>query len=116
MRFVGLFFLAVAAVQAQQASSPTRQDGSPFLSIPPEHEGLRFEVQVPPFEAKDIAGRTWRLEDLRGKLTLIYVWNTSRLVRLILARTSATSFLVCRIFRRYSGFMTRSGNQETFRC
>ena len=76
MRFVGLFFMAVAAVQAQQASSPTREDGSPFLSIPPEHEGLRFEVQVPPFEAKDIAGRTWRLEDLRGKVTLIYIWNT----------------------------------------
>jgi peroxiredoxin len=47
-----------------------------FLSIPPEHEGLRFEAQFPPFEAKDIAGRTWRLEDLRGKLTLIYIWNT----------------------------------------
>jgi hypothetical protein len=31
MRFVGLFFMAVAAVQAQQPSSPTREDGSPFL-------------------------------------------------------------------------------------
>jgi hypothetical protein len=28
------------------------------------------------FEAKDIAGRTWRLDDLRGKITLIYIWNT----------------------------------------
>jgi hypothetical protein len=46
------------------------------LSIPPEPEGLRSEARLPLFEAKDIAGRTWRLEDLRGKLTLIYIWNT----------------------------------------
>jgi peroxiredoxin len=76
MRFVGLFLTAVAAVLAQQTSSPTRENGSPFLSIPPEPEGLRFEARLPPLEAKDIDGRTWRLEDLRGKLTLIYIWNT----------------------------------------
>jgi len=76
MRFVGLFFVAVTAVLAQPASPPTRENGSPFLSIPPDAEGLRFEAQLPPFEAKDIAGRTWRREDLRGKLTLIYVWHT----------------------------------------
>jgi hypothetical protein len=76
MRFVGLFLMTVAAVLAQQASSPTTGNGSPFLSIPPVSEGLRFEAQLPPFEAKDIAGRTWRLEDLRGKLTLIYIWYT----------------------------------------
>ncbi len=76
MRFVVLFLMAVAAVTAQQASSPTRENRSPFLSIPPVPEGLRFEAQLPSFEAKDIAGRTWRLEDLRGKLTLIYIWNT----------------------------------------
>jgi hypothetical protein len=76
MRFVGLFLMAAATVLAQQASSPTRENGSPFLSIPPVPEGLRFEAQLPLFEAKDIDGRTWRLEDLRGKLTLIYIWNT----------------------------------------
>jgi hypothetical protein len=68
--------VVVMAVLAQPASSPKRENGSPFLSIPPDAEGLRFEAQLPPFEAKDIAGRTWRLEDLRGKLTLIYIWNT----------------------------------------
>jgi hypothetical protein len=76
MRFVGLYFVAVTAVLAQQSSSPTAETGSPFLSIPPVPEGFRFETQLPSFEAKDIAGRTWRLEDLRGKVTLIYIWYT----------------------------------------
>ncbi len=76
MRLVGLFFVIVGTVLAQQVSSPGTKNGSPFLSIPPASEGLRFEVQLPRFEAKDIAGRTWRLEDLRGKVTLIYIWHT----------------------------------------
>ena len=76
MRLLGLFFMTVAAALAQQASLPITENGSPFLSIPPVLEGLRFEAELPPFEANDIAGRTWRLEDLRGKLTLVYIWNT----------------------------------------
>ncbi len=76
MRFVGLLLMAVAAALAQPASSPTNENGSPFLSIPPVPQSIRFEAQLPLFEAKDIDGRTWRLEDLRGKLTLIYIWNT----------------------------------------
>lgn len=76
MRSVGLFFSAINAVLGQQASSPTMQGGSPFSSISAPSEGLRFDSQLAPFEAKDIAGRTWRLEDLRGKFTLIYVWYT----------------------------------------
>jgi hypothetical protein len=39
---------------------------------------FRFAAQFPEFEAKDINGRTWRLEDLRGKFTLIYLWNASQ--------------------------------------
>jgi hypothetical protein len=66
MRFTGLILLVGTALQAQ----------SPFLSIPPASEGLRFDAQLPPFEAKDTEGRTWRLEDLRGKFTLIYIWHT----------------------------------------
>ena len=76
MRFIGLFFMAVTAVAGQSRSTPARENGSPFLSIPSPSEGLRFETQLPPFEARDIAGRTWRREDLHGKLTLIYVWHT----------------------------------------
>ena len=71
MRFVGLIFIAVTAVLAQQASSQTAGSESPFLSIPEKSAGIRFDAQLPSFEAKDIAGRTWRLEDLRGKFTLI---------------------------------------------
>jgi len=76
MRFGGLFFMTMAVVLAQQPSWPPTENGSPFLSIPPVSEGLRFEAQLPPFEARDIAGRTWRLEDLREKITLIYIWYT----------------------------------------
>jgi hypothetical protein len=76
MRLVGLICSAFTAVLAQQASSQTAGSASPFLSIPERSEGIRFDAQIPPFEAKDIAGRTWRLEDLRGKFTLIYIWNT----------------------------------------
>lgn len=76
MRSVGLLFGAIAAALAQQASLPTMDSGSPFSSIAAPSEGLRFDSQLAPFEAKDIAGRTWRLEDLRGKFTLIYIWYT----------------------------------------
>ena len=76
MRVAGLFFMTVAAGFAQQASSLALKNGSPFLSIPSVPEGLRFDTSLPAFEARDIAGRTWRMEDLRGKLTLVYVWHT----------------------------------------
>jgi hypothetical protein len=50
---------------------------SPFSSVPPAKEdALRFGAELPAFEVKDIAGRTWTLEDLRGKYTLIYLWHT----------------------------------------
>jgi hypothetical protein len=77
MRFAGLFFIAITAVSAQQATATTSDSESPFLTIPPSvPDALRFESQLTPFEAKDIAGRTWRLEDLRGKFTLLYFWGT----------------------------------------
>ncbi len=76
MRSVGLLISAIAAALGQQASAPDIQRGSPFSSIAVPSEGLRFDAPLPPFEAKDIAGRTWRLEDLRGKFTLVYIWYT----------------------------------------
>ena len=77
MRLAVLHFVALGALLAQpQASSPTGENGSPLLSIAPASDGLQFGAQLPTFEAKDITGRTWRLEDLRGKLTFIYIWNT----------------------------------------
>jgi hypothetical protein len=61
---------------AQQPSAPAMNTQSPFLPVPAVSSALRFGAQLPEFEAKDISGRTWRSEDLRGKFTLIYVWHT----------------------------------------
>jgi hypothetical protein len=50
---------------------------SPFSSVPPlQVDTLRFAEQIPDFEARDIAGRTWRRADLAGKFTVIYIWHT----------------------------------------
>ena len=50
---------------------------SPFTSVPPAREdALRFVSELPAFEVKDIAGRTWKLDDLRGKYTILYLWHT----------------------------------------
>ncbi len=57
--------------------SLAQQAPSPFVSIPAApSEELRFGPELPEFEAKDINGRVWRLNDLRGKLTVVYVWGT----------------------------------------
>jgi peroxiredoxin len=62
-----LFCFALPAALAQQ----------PFDPVPPEaSDTLRFGDRLPDFEAKDTAGRTWRLTDLRGKFTLIYIFHT----------------------------------------
>ena len=40
-------------------------------------DSLRFGPALPTFEAKDLRGRTWRTQDLRGKFTVVYIWGTS---------------------------------------
>jgi AhpC/TSA family len=73
-RFWALVWLIVPTALAQELQTDTQ---SPFLSVaPPASDALRFGAQLPEFEAKDISGRTWRLEDLRGRFTLIYIWHT----------------------------------------
>ena len=50
---------------------------SPFLAVRPAvTDTLHFGRSLPAFEAKDIDGRTWTLEDLRGQFTLVYIWHT----------------------------------------
>jgi peroxiredoxin len=50
---------------------------SPFSEVPPPKEdGLRFGAELPAFEVKDTAGKTWTLADLRGKYTVLYLWHT----------------------------------------
>jgi hypothetical protein len=67
----------VPVALAQQQSAPATDTQSPFLSVPTHApDTLRFGAQLPDFEAKDINGRTWRFQDLRGKFTLICLWGT----------------------------------------
>jgi hypothetical protein len=79
--FKGLFLLIVPVALAQQPASPPAKPGSPFLSVPTvgiagsAEQALRFGVKLPDFQATDTSGRIWRLADLRGKFTLIYVWS-----------------------------------------
>ena len=77
-----ILLIALAVGSAQQPPTPATDNLSPFLSVPrappPRSDEFRFAAQFPEFEAKDISGRRWRLEDLRGKFTLIYLWNVSR--------------------------------------
>jgi hypothetical protein len=69
MVFRSLLLLAGSAALAQQLS--------PFVSVPPAvSDSLHFGAPLPEFEAQDIKGRTWRLDNLRGKFTLIYIWST----------------------------------------
>jgi peroxiredoxin len=51
--------------------------GQVFVPAPQEPVAtLRFGAELPAFEVKDVLGRTWRSEDLRGKYTLVYLWHT----------------------------------------
>jgi hypothetical protein len=61
---LALVFLIVPVGLTQQPTTPEIQ--SPFLSIPAVSDALRFGVPFPEFQAKDISGRAWRSEDLRG--------------------------------------------------
>jgi hypothetical protein len=71
MGLVVVFCWAAAVLRAQETGA-----AGPFVPVAPASEGVRFEGQIPTFEAKDTTGRMWRTEDLRGKITLVYVWNT----------------------------------------
>jgi len=69
----GLMFILRGALVLFAASTLHAQ--SPFQPIPPAiSDTLRFATPLADFEAKDIAGRTWRLADLRGRLTVISIF------------------------------------------
>jgi hypothetical protein len=72
-----LFLLPLTVVLAQQPPSPTNDNQSPFLSLQPIiPDNFQFGEKLPDFEARDINGRIWRFEDLQGKFTLVYIWDT----------------------------------------
>jgi cytochrome c biogenesis protein CcmG, thiol:disulfide interchange protein DsbE len=48
---------------------------SPFQAPSPAvSDTLVFRSPLPDFEARDLAGKTWRLADLKGRLTVISIW------------------------------------------
>lgn len=58
------------------AQQPAPED-SPFSPVPPatdERRQFRFVEALPEFEAKDLNGRRWTLSDLKGRVTLLYIW------------------------------------------
>jgi thiol-disulfide isomerase/thioredoxin len=48
----------------------------PAAIAPGQPRTLEFPAMLGDFEAKDLSGKTWRLEDLKGKATLIDAWAT----------------------------------------
>jgi hypothetical protein len=68
----GAKFLLVLALRVAQA-----QDAATFATIPPAPvDTLRFDRVLPDIDVKDVQGRIWRLQDFRGKFTLVYLWHT----------------------------------------
>ncbi|MBC7924401.1 MAG: TlpA family protein disulfide reductase [Bryobacteraceae bacterium] len=62
----------------QQQSPRPASSISPFIAVPrpPADQKLEFGPVLPEFEAKDVGGRTWTNESLRGKITVLYLWHT----------------------------------------
>ena len=72
-----LLAAALTASVAGAQEDASTEGKSPFAPVPPAaSDSLRFNARLPEFEAQDINGRTWRSSDLRGKLTVIYIWHT----------------------------------------
>jgi peroxiredoxin len=72
LRLIGATALALCTVAlfAQQMESP-------FLPVPASAtDTLVFRNQLSDFEATDLAGKTWRSKDLRGKVIFVSIWST----------------------------------------
>jgi peroxiredoxin len=98
-------FLLIAVLQ--QAPPPQVDNQSSFssaaLASPAGSNQFRFAVPFPKFEAKDTSGKTWRLDDLHGKFTLIYLWSTAeaRLQDEYDQRLHVVTFLELRELQRF---------------
>jgi peroxiredoxin len=75
--FRSLLLLLAPVAFAQQSLPGISSQFFDIPRVPLVDSGeLRFGVQFSKFEAKDANGRTWRVEDLTGKFTLLYIWST----------------------------------------
>ena len=70
-RFLTAAALALLLLLPAAISSGTAENRRPSHS-----KRLRFDRPLPEFKLKDLEGRTWKLSDLKGKVTLINVWAT----------------------------------------
>lgn len=80
MRFHHLYsafrFLTAAALVPLLLLPAALPSGAAESRRPDRSKRLRFDRPLPEFKLKDLEGRTWRLSDLKGKVTLINVWAT----------------------------------------
>ena len=78
--FVSLLVLNLVVVSATaQEQSPQIAAAIPqFQTVLPalQDDRLVFADRIPPFEARDLLGRTWRESDFTGKVTLVDLWAT----------------------------------------
>jgi thiol-disulfide isomerase/thioredoxin len=72
-----LWILIVFAPWMMMAQQRTRPVESPFQSVAPAiSDTLAFRASLADFEAKDVSGRTWRVKNFQGKLTVVVIWST----------------------------------------
>ncbi len=69
-------FLMAAALVLLLLLPAAPPSGAAESGRPSRSKRLRFDRPLPEFKLKDLEGRTWRLSDLKGKVTLINVWAT----------------------------------------
>jgi thiol-disulfide isomerase/thioredoxin len=50
---------------------------SPFETVQPAvSDTLNFRTPLSDFEARDLAGKSWSLAELRGRFTVVTIWST----------------------------------------
>ena len=69
-------FLTAAALALSLLLPATLSSGAAEGRRDSRSKRLRFDRPLPEFKLKDLEGRTWKLSDLKGKVTLINVWAT----------------------------------------
>ena len=71
-----LRFLTAAALALMLLLPAGHLSGAAESRRPRRSKKLTFDRPLPKFQLKDLEGRTWKLSDLKGKVTLINVWAT----------------------------------------